>query len=156
MNMATMTREQILRQQASGRVFQERYDNALQPWDQRAPAPVLGENIDTYRRNTLVKMKKLLPEGHELRQVQIRQISNDVLDVFEPQILQACRAEAYNAASVPLGEMRRVIELDPNGLKIVSYIGQESFVREMGRPGRRVTSFRTSNGFVDATGRALR
>jgi hypothetical protein len=26
----------------------------------------------------------------------------------------------------------------------------------MGRPGRRVVSFRTDQGFVDATGRALR
>ena len=151
-----MTREQLLRQQSSGRVFQERYDNALQPWDIGAPAPVLGQDIQTYRRDALIEMKRLLPREHELRGVQIRQLSNDALDVFEPQILQACRTEAYNATSVPLGEMRRVVEIDQSGLKIVKFIGQESFVKEMGRPGRRVTSFRTSQGFVDASGRALR
>src|SRR5262245_31172752 len=138
-----MTREQLLQQQASGRVYQERYDNALAPWDQRAPAPVLGQDIDTYRRETLVKIKKLLPENHELRRVQIRQCPNDVLNVFEPQILEAARTEAYNANSVPLDQMRRVVEVDSNGLKIVKWIGQRSFVHDFTRPGRRVVSFNT-------------
>jgi hypothetical protein len=92
--MASMTREQLLQMQASGRVYQERYDDALSPWDQRAPAPVLGQDIDTYRRDTLVKIKRLLPDNHQLRRVQIRRCPNDVLDVFEPQLLQACRTEA--------------------------------------------------------------
>jgi len=155
--MATaMTRDQLLQMQASARVYQERFDNALSPWDQRAPAPVLGEDIDVYRRNALLKMKRLLPDDHELRNIQIRKMPTDVLNVFEPQILQACKAEAYNASSVPPGEMRRVVEVDSNGMKIVKWIGQESFVKDMGRPGRRVTSFRTSQGFVDGSGRPLR
>jgi hypothetical protein len=151
-----MTREQLLQMQASGRVYQERYDNALAPWDQRAPAPVLGQSIDDYRRDTLVKIKKLLPRGHELRKVKVYELRNDVIDVLEPQLLKACRTEAYNADSVPPGEMRRVVEVDQGGTKIVRWIGQESFVKEMGRPGRRVVSFRTDQGFVDASGRALR
>src|SRR6516165_7175292 len=114
--MATMTHEQLIRQQASGRVYQERYDNALAPWDQRAPSPTLGEDIDVYRRNTLIQIKRLLPDDHELRNMQIRKMPNDVLNVFEPQILQACKAEAYNASSVPPGEMRRVVEVDSNGM----------------------------------------
>lgn len=100
--MATaMTCEQLMQMQASGRVYQERYDTVLQPCDQRAPAPTLGEDIDTYRRNTLVKIKRLLPDNHELRRIQKRQMSNDALNVFELQLLKACRAEANNAASVP-------------------------------------------------------
>jgi hypothetical protein len=156
MIMATMTREQLMQMQASGRIYQERYDNALAPWDQRAPAPVLGEDIDTYRRNTLVKIKRLLPDDHNLRKIQIRRMDDNVLNVFEGQLLKACRTEAYNPKTVPVGEFRRVVEIDNNGLKIVKFIGQQSFVKEMGRPGRRVVSFRTDQGFVDASGRALR
>jgi hypothetical protein len=149
-----MTREQILQMQASGRVYQERYDNALAPWDIRAPAPVLGQDIDSYRRDTLVKIKRQLPEGHALRKVQIRKLPNDALDVLEPQLLQACKKEAYNADSVPIGAMRRVVEMDPqNGQKIVKFIGQRSFVFDMGRPGRRVVSFLHQ---YDASGRTLR
>jgi hypothetical protein len=153
-SIGNMTREQLMQMQASGRVYQERYDNALQPWDIRAPAPVIGQDIDAYRRDTLVKIKKQLPEGHELRKVQIRQLDNDVLDIIEPKLLQACRHEAYNPESVPLGQMRRVVDIDPqNGQKIVKFIGQRSFVFDMGRPGRRVVSFLHQ---YDAAGRTLR
>ena len=55
------TREQLLRAQASARVYQERYDKAFQPWGVQAPAPVLGEPIDDYRRTLAVKAKRLLP-----------------------------------------------------------------------------------------------
>jgi len=43
---------------------------------------------------------------------------------------------------VPAGELRKVEELDEYGkLKTIRWVGQESFVKAMGRPGRRVTSF---------------
>ena len=53
--------------------------------------------------------------------------------------------------------MRRVVEVDGNtGMKIVKFIGRECFVKDMTRPGRRVASFLTPYGHVDASGRALR
>lgn len=137
----SMSAEQLMRMQASGRVLQERYDEALSSWDRRAPAPILGQDIDSYRRDTLVKIKKLLPEGHELRKVQIRRMPNDALNVFEPQILKACRSEAYNPNTVPRGEFRKVVKVDANGSRMVEWVGQESFVKQLGREGRRVVSF---------------
>jgi hypothetical protein len=156
--MATMTLsyDQQIRQQASARVYQARYEDALAPWDQRAPAPTLGQSVEDYRRETLIKIKKLLPENHELRSVTIRRLPSDILDAFEPQFLQACRTEAYNPETVPAGHFRKVIELDSNGQKIVRFVGPESFVKQMGRPGRRVVSFLTPHGPVDASGRFLR
>ena len=74
------TREQLLQMQASGRVYQERYDQAFQPWDQRAPSPVIGEDIADYRRKLAIQAKRLLPEGHELRAVQFRALADDVLN----------------------------------------------------------------------------
>jgi hypothetical protein len=135
-----MTRDQLLQMQSSARLFQARYDSALEPWDQRAPAPVLGETVDDYRRGTLVKMKKLLPENHKLR-IPVRKMPNDVLDVFDPQICKAVRDAAYRPDSVPRGELRRVVKVDGNGSKMVEWVGQESFVKQMGRPGRKVVSF---------------
>jgi hypothetical protein len=151
-----MSYDQLMQMQASGRVYQERADNVLQSWDMRAPAPTLGQDIASYRRDLAVKLKKQLPEGHELRKVQYRRLDDATLSAFEPQLYNAVQAEAYNPNTVPKGEYRRVTEIDSNGLKIVKYIGQESFVKELTRPGRRVVSFRTDQGFVDASGRALR
>lgn len=131
------TREQLLQAHSSARVYQERYDKAFAPWGMRAPEPVVGEPIDDYRRKLAVKAKKLLPDGNELKPVQFKALENDVLEVFEPRLLKECKEAAYRADSVPLGEMRRVEEVDGNGMKIVKWIGQRSFVHDFTIPGRR-------------------
>ena len=122
----------------------------------RAPERVIGEPIDDYRRKLAIKAKKLLPEDHEYRQVQFRQLRNDAFDIFEPQLLKDCKSAAYRADSVPLGRMRRVEEVDQNGHKMVKWIGQQSFVRDMMIPGRRVLGFRTDQGFMNTSGRYIR
>jgi hypothetical protein len=149
----SMTYDQLMRMQSSGRIFQERADSVLQPWDMRAPAPVLGQDIDTYRRDLDVKLKKLLPNNHELRKVQYQGLSNSALDALEPQLYAAVRQAAHNPSTVPPGEFRRVVEVGTDGLKTVSFIGQRSFIHDFGRPGRRVVSFLNQ---YDAAGRTLR
>jgi hypothetical protein len=135
------SREQELQVQASSRIHQARYDEALQPWGMRAPERILGEPIDDYRRRLAIKAKRLLPEDHELRQVQFKALDNDVLDNFEPQLLKDCMSAAYRADSVPLGTMRRVEKVDQNGLKTVEWIGQRSFVEDFKQIPRRVLGF---------------
>ena len=98
----------------AARKFQAFYDETLRKIGARAPQPILGETVNHYRRETLRNLKRtFLPQNHDLYQVQFRQLPADVLQVFEPQLLQAC----------------------------VDWIGRESFVKQMGRPGRRVKSF---------------
>ena len=154
--MAVLSAEQLPYQQQSARLFQERYERALEPWNRRAPSPVLGQSVDSYRRETLVQMKRLLPDDHELRNIQVRRMPSDALDVFDGQLCQACRQEAYNPNTVAPGDFRIVPEVDSNGMKMNRFVGPESFVKQMGRPGRRVVSFNTSNGPMDASGRFLR
>jgi hypothetical protein len=136
--------------------MQERADEAFQPWGMRAPAPVLGVDPDEYRRDLLIKAKKLIPGDNELRHVQVRQLPRDALAQFEDMIYPTCRSTAYSADSVPDGEMRQVVERDSNGLKMIRWIGKESFVKQMGRPCRRVLTFNTPQGPMDASGRFLR
>jgi hypothetical protein len=136
-----MTRDQLMQMQNSARIYQERADNALQPWDIRAPHPVLGEDIAKYRRDLAVKLKKQLPEAHELRQVQYRALNDSALSALEPQLYRAVHAEAHNPSTVPPGQFRRVVEVDQGGTKITKFIGQQSFVKDFTREGRRVVSF---------------
>jgi hypothetical protein len=121
--MHHMTRDQLLRAQASARIFQERADNALQPWNIRAPAPVLGQDVHEYRRDLAVKLKKQLPENHKLHKVQYRGLDDDILSNFEPQLYAAVHAEAHNPATVLPGTMRKVEKVNPGGTKFVEYIG---------------------------------
>jgi hypothetical protein len=127
----------------AARKFQAFYDEALRRVGMRAPQPVLGETVNHYRRETLRNLKRtFLPQNHDLYQVQYRQLKADALQVLEPQLLQACVVEANNPQHVPPGELRKVEELDEYGkLRMIKWVGQESFVKQMGRPGRRVKSF---------------
>ena len=150
------TYDQTMRLQASARVYQQRYDDALQPWDLRAPAPVVGEDIAEYRAKLAILAKHQLPPSHELRKVQYRRLDSDIFDNFEPQLLRACRAEAYNPATVPVGEYRKVTEIAPDGMKIIKWVGQRSFVEDFKAPVRRVVSFLTPHGRVNAAGIPVR
>jgi hypothetical protein len=133
-----MNREQILQIHAAARVIQARYDAAFEPWGVRAPEPPLGQDLDTYRRNLAVQAKRLLPENHQLRKVQYRGLQDDTLNAFEPQLLNAVRTHAMDNSTVPYdAPLRRVEVRDQNGLKVVNWIGQRSFIHDFTRPCRR-------------------
>src|SRR5215831_13324080 len=103
-----MTREQLLQVQASARVFQVRADQAFEPWGMRAPAPVLGEDPDDYRRKLMILAKNQLPEGHELRGVTLKRIPADALDGFEKMYYDACKEAGTRPDSAAPNELRMV------------------------------------------------
>jgi hypothetical protein len=139
-------RQHMLRVQRSLRGIQARADDAFEPWGFRAPAPTLGVDPDEYRRNMLVKAKRLLPGTNKLRHVKIWDLPRSALSNFEDQIYPAARATAFDSSSVPDGELRKVVKPTANGHSIIEWIGNESFVKSIGRPGRRVVAFRTPYG----------
>jgi hypothetical protein len=93
----------------------------------------------------------------EYREVQYRQLETDAFDILEPRLLRAVRQAAYDPTSVPIGQFRRVVEHDPNnGQKMVKFIGQRSFIDDFKAPVRRVISFLTPHGRVNASGMPVR
>jgi hypothetical protein len=137
-----MSREQLLQMQASARVYQARADAVFQEWGFRAPAPVIGQDPQDYRRDLAVTAKRQLPYGHELRRIKLWKLPRDAFEVMEPQVYAACREAASRPDSAAPGEMREVTRINPqNGHKEIHFLGNESFVRQMGRDGRRVVSF---------------
>jgi hypothetical protein len=128
----------------AARKFQAFYDETLRKVGARAPQPTLGQSCNDYRRETLRNLKRtFLPPAHDLYQVQYRQLKSDALPIFERQLLDACIVEANNPAHVPAGELRKIEEIDPYGqVKTINWIGQDCFVKQMRRPGRRVVKFR--------------
>jgi hypothetical protein len=119
-----MTREQLLQQQASARVFQARFDSALEPWGQRAPAPSFGQDPQDYRRNMAAATKQLLPDGHQLRKVKYWGIKDDTAyENMESMLLRAVAEHGQRNDSVPYdAPLRQVTEIDGNGMKIVKFI----------------------------------
>ena len=89
--------------------------------------------------------------------VNMRGLPADALNPIWTELKKAARDEANNPATVPAGQFRTLKRINPdNGQVFYDFIGQESFVKDMGRRGRRVISFRTDQGPVDASGRFLR
>jgi hypothetical protein len=89
-----------------------------------------------------VKAKRQLPYDHQLRRVKLWDLSRAAFEALEPQVYTACRDAANRPDSVPVGEMRKIEVVNPqNGQKEVHFIGQESFVKQFTRPGRKVVSF---------------
>ena len=141
----------------ASRRWQEHYQAAVEDIGLNIPPPTLGQSTNNYRREMMRLLKKtFIPPTHDLYKVNMRGLPADVLSGFEDMLLPACRTEAFNPLTVPRGEIREVVKTDVNGLKVRNFIGQESFVKQMMRPGRRVVSFRTDHGYVDASGRGLR
>ena len=153
----SMTDQQLEYQQRTARIFQARYDDALREVGIRAPEPILGQDPYNYRRKALHTFQcNHIPQNHELAKIDPYKLPAETLDIFEPKIINAAITELTNPTTVPPGELRQVDKFDRLGRVCEHNFYGESFVKQMGRPGRRVTSFRTEQGFWDASGRPLR
>lgn len=111
------------------RRWQEHFDSKLSQVGMRAPAPVLGQTVNDYRRDVLVKAKRaFIPRTHQLRQFSLDDIRDDALGTIESQILDAVVVEANNPQNVERGQLRELQKTDPRtGHKMNVFIGQESF-----------------------------
>ena len=139
------------------RKFQAYYDDTLRKVGMRAPQPILGQTCNDFRRETLRTIKRTFLQNHEFSKINCRGLPADALQAYEPQFLKAAVDEAYNPIHVPPGELRKIEEMDEYGkVKTVRFIGQDCFVKQMGRPGRRVVGFLTPQGYVTTSGQFLR
>jgi hypothetical protein len=148
----------------AAREYQAYYDEALcRHVGIQVPQPRAGQDVNDYRCETLRTFKRMfLPPAHGLYKIQYRNLRDDSISLrnLEPQLLSACVTEAYNPAHVPKGELKQINELDAYGrVSSTRFIGQESFVKQMGRPGRRVKAINTMDHglmyFTDKKGDVL-
>jgi hypothetical protein len=142
----------------AARRWQEHYQAQVEDIGLNIPPPTLGQTTNSYRREMMRLLKKtFIPATHDLYQVQMRGLPASALPAIEQALLPACKTEAFNPATVPKGEIREVHKIHPqSGHKMNVFIGQESFVKQMGRPGRRVVGFKTDQGYMNTSGRFLR
>jgi hypothetical protein len=142
------------------RQFQAMYDTVLcQPLGVAPPTPKVGQDVMEYRTEACRAFKRTyLPPAHESYKVNYRGLVDDpkTLGILERKLLADCLVEAKNPAHVPKGQFREIVTTGPDGMKIHKFIGQESFVKAMGRQNRRVVSFNTDRGPMDSTGRYMR
>jgi hypothetical protein len=135
--------------------FQSRIDDVLQPFGLRAPSPAAGESARSYKSRLLRLCQDQLPSldreidvgggtmanVKELATFPLLRCDDAVIDVMSKQIQGACKALAFDPASVPKGETRVRHIVDPlTGMRTTHFVGDESagFVHDFTRRGRRV------------------
>jgi hypothetical protein len=120
---------------------QARADAVFNGFGQRAPRPLEGEALFDYRKRLATKLKSYSPAW---KGVKFSMLPEEAFNIAETQVYSDATAAASNPTDLNAGELRMVTKIDPTtGVRSNVFYGKESFVKAMGRPGRRVASFRT-------------
>ena len=120
---------------------QARADTVFSGFGQRAPRPLEGESLIGYRKRLATKLKSYSPVW---KNVKFSQLPDEAFGIAETQVYSDAAVAAANPMDLEAGELRMVTKIDPaTGVRSNVFYGKESFVKQMGRPGRRVAAFRT-------------
>jgi hypothetical protein len=121
---------------------QRAYDDSFQKFGRRAPAPAADDRARDYRRRLYAIGQSMLPSGHALTKFDPEDIDGTAIQPLEAQLLEALDREATEPTgdNVP-GEgepLREITKIDSaTGGKKTEFYG-ESFIKSLGRPGRKV------------------
>jgi hypothetical protein len=130
-------------------VYQADFDSALEPFGRSAPAPPLGVGANEYRRTALAYMTMFTAPDNRWRNAKLDSLKSAVLDIAQSEIIDGMRAVAQSPRLMAETPAARPDSTNPNikavpvsrgGAKTMEFYG-ESFVKSMGRPGRRVIGF---------------
>jgi hypothetical protein len=136
------SREHLLDLQATARHYQARADDALQPWNMRAPQFVIGESIDDYRRRLAKLAQRQLPDDHPFRNTKLSRLDDETFAPIEKDIYTDVKRIGASNDSVAAGQMREVESINPeNGQRTITFLGTRSFVHDLKAPVRRVLGF---------------
>lgn len=120
---------------------QARADSVFQGFGKQAPRPLEGETLINYRKRLATHLK---PHSATWKSVKFSQLPEEAFGIAEAQVYSDAAIAAASPSDLDEGELREVSRTDPRtGMKTNVFYGKNSFVKAMGRPARRVASFRT-------------
>jgi hypothetical protein len=124
------------------RQAQVKYDEAYRDFGVQTPAPVDGERPGRYRQRLYEGLRRKLLSNHELFGVRADDVPGSAARNFEQMMLAAAKLEAAKPSVENLpasGELVRRDVTDPmTGAKEIRWHGRESFIKSLGREGRKV------------------
>ena len=119
-----------------------RYADAYRAFGVEVPMPVDNERPVDFRDRLWNRLRTKLASSHPMADVRADDLSTQVMDNLEPQLLEAAIAEGQRPSMSnlpPSGELVARNRVDSaTGERSVEWFGRESYVKQMGRPGRRV------------------
>jgi hypothetical protein len=130
------------------------YDDAFRAFGTEVPAAVDDEAPSRYRARLFNRLVRRLPEGHEWSRTRADDLpSGPALDNIEQLIIEAAKAEGARPSVEnlpPDGTLVARHRQDDMGQRVTEFFGRESFLKSMGREGRRVAAIYDRN-----SGRAI-
>ena len=140
-----VARRQKARAYAEGcRQLQARYDDSYAAFGVQVPRPVDGEHPEKYRIRLFNRLVRKLPEGHAWSDTRADDLPlGPAMDNIEVMVLEAAKREGLAPSMENLPEDGTIIACprsDDAGAKITEFFGRESFIKSMGRPGRKVAA----------------
>jgi hypothetical protein len=122
---------------------QARADEVSQLFGKQAKRWQVGESLGAYRRRLATEFRVHSPQWKD---VKMSDLPNNAFDNIEKAIYADAAAAALQPTDLADGEFRKVTKTDPDtGLKQIHWFGNHSFIKDLGRPGRRVVGFRNRN-----------
>jgi hypothetical protein len=141
-------RRQRMRDNAEARrLIAQTYDDSFRSFGVTTPEAADDESPTAYRRRLFNRLARKLAPDHELSSMRADDLGGQaiVFDNFEQQLLEAARQEGLRPSIdnlPPSGEMIARQRVDDMGAKTTEYFGRKSFIKSMGREGRRVKCIR--------------
>jgi hypothetical protein len=125
------------------RMVAAKFDEAFRAFAVETPQARDDESPGQYRRRLFSRLQRKLPDSHDLVDIRADDLpSGQAYLNFEQMIIDAAKAEGFKPSVdnlPPSGELISRIRVDADtGAKETHWFGKESFIKSLGREGRRV------------------
>jgi hypothetical protein len=131
----------------------EQLDNAFQKWGRAAPPVRADEDEAAYIRRVarIAQKRNYLSYDEPVKRVRFAELPDHALPQFTALLIEGIKRSVMRPDTVPEGTERQVFTRDDNtGMAIRSFVRPDgqSFVKDMGRPCRKVVSIKAGNTIV--------
>ncbi len=141
LRLASLMRPRTDDEHAAFADVQAKADTVFAGFGKRASRPLEGESLLRYRKRLATELK---PYSQRWQKVKFSQLPDEAFSVAEEMVYADAMEAAANPTDLGDGELREVSRTDPRtNQRTIVFYGKDSFVKSMGRPARRVASFRT-------------
>jgi hypothetical protein len=143
------------------REIQATYADAYRSFGTEVPAPVDDESPTAFRKRLFNRLARKLPPDHDLAQLRADDLGSQpiVFDNFEIELIKAATAEGASPSFENLPDDGSLVARhrtdSATGERMTEFFGRESFIKSMGREGRRVLHIKNPASGAVLWGRAL-
>jgi hypothetical protein len=126
------------------RLIAQTYDDAFRSFGVTTPEPADDEAPAAFRKRLFNRLARKLPPDHDLAQLRADDLGSQaiVFDNFEAELIKAATVEGASPSFENLPDDGSLVARhrtdSATGERMTEFFGRESFIRGMGREGRRV------------------